>query len=266
MASVGFSPAWWNGAMKMPKRRRSVMCNPQVGDPAAQCRRRKRSVVPGRAWTTTASDRGVDDGEHRVAAGRRVIGEHHDRPAVGRDLDGAGQHALARQLGRRGRGQRRTVEAGTDAADVAGHGPRRRRPAASSASGANQSPRGPGQTPTGPSCGRGGAWSTTIGVPGSGPIGQREPPSITVVRPSAERESWLREPQHRRRRRCRRGRRGSPTGRPAAGPTSTVVAGRERGRRQVGRGRHDRRCRRADAEPAERLEHGSVGRVADAGG
>ena len=34
MASVGFSPAWWNGAMKMPKRRRSVIATPRSSTPA----------------------------------------------------------------------------------------------------------------------------------------------------------------------------------------------------------------------------------------
>ena len=116
--------------------------------PRRQCRTRKRSVVPGRAWTTAARSRRVDDGQHRVAAGRRVVGEHHDRAAVGGHLDGADQQALARAARRRPR--------------RASGGPSRRTPTRltsadtvhvvaaswSSASGTNQSTRGPGQTPT----------------------------------------------------------------------------------------------------------------------
>ena len=41
---------------------------------------------------------GVDDGDHRVAAGGRMVGQHHDRLAVGRHLDRARDQALARQL------------------------------------------------------------------------------------------------------------------------------------------------------------------------
>ena len=55
-ASVGFSPAWWNGAMKMPKRRRSVMLAHSVvryrsgaADAASgRTRRRRASGRPAR--------------------------------------------------------------------------------------------------------------------------------------------------------------------------------------------------------------------------
>ena len=53
----------------------------------------------------------VDDRHHRIAAGRRVVGEEHHRPAVRRHLDGPEHHPLARQLvgARRGAAGHRPV-------------------------------------------------------------------------------------------------------------------------------------------------------------
>ncbi len=59
---------------------------------------RNRNVVPGRAWATEGRWWGIDHSDHRVATGDRVIGEHHDRLAVGRHLDGPFDQALAGEL------------------------------------------------------------------------------------------------------------------------------------------------------------------------
>ncbi len=93
---------------------------------------------------------GVDDGDHRVAAGRRVVGQEHHRLPVRRHLHRPEHHPLAGQLVVPAPRERGSVEPQPDPVGV---GRRRRtapRTAASSASAANQSSRGPGRDPQRP--------------------------------------------------------------------------------------------------------------------
>ena len=64
----------------------------------AQRAGRKRTASPGRSWAAAGRSAGGDDGEHRIAAGHRVVGEEQHRGAVRRHLDRAGHQPLAGQL------------------------------------------------------------------------------------------------------------------------------------------------------------------------
>lgn len=66
-----------------------------------------------------------DDGEHRVAPGHRCVGAEQDRPAIGRHLQRAGQHRLARQLAAVCTLERPPIEADPDAVALAAHRPAR---------------------------------------------------------------------------------------------------------------------------------------------
>ena len=131
----------------------------------------------------------VDDGDHGIAAGDRVVGEHDDRLAVRRHLDRARDQSLRRQL----RGDARR----------SGSAPMRRTPTRSMSAptaygwpsngdqASNQSSRGPGsddQLVAAASAPR--RWRSAC--PGPAPIGRRSPAATTgPIRPSVSR---LREP------------------------------------------------------------------------
>ena len=200
-----------------------MSCTPRlVVCPRPQCRTRKRSAVPGRAWTTVARSRAVDDRQHRVAAGRRVVGQHHDRPAVGRapgwrpcSRPSLGSSSVTRRSS--GGPSRRTPTRLTSGETVYGD--------------AGQLVEGIRREPVaawpGPHADRrrsiagGGAWSTTIGVPGSAPTGSRSP-AVTGGRAEAGAGVLAARAEHGRDVDRRRGRRGSPRGSRPAGSTATV--------------------------------------------
>ena len=95
----------------------------------------------------------VDDRDHRVATGRRVVGEEHHRPAVRRHLHRAEHHPLAGQLARRSP----AAAAPPAAAARSGRSPARRCTtcgrAGRRASPATRSARGPGSSRSGPGAG-----------------------------------------------------------------------------------------------------------------
>ncbi len=133
----------------------------------------------------------MDDGEHRVAAGRRVVGQEHDRLPARRHLDGAEDHPLARQLVVADPRRWLALEAQADPVDAAptAYGAAQSR---SSASGANQSARGPGVTRSGPGSGGRGV-SSGAGGPAGAPTGSVVP-SSTRGGPTQARVSVDREP------------------------------------------------------------------------
>ena len=106
---------------------------------------RNRNVVPGRACATEGTCVGGHDGDHRVATGHRMIGQHHDRLPVGRHLDRPFDQALAEQLTDRDPLQRRAAEAGTDTVSGRADDERLRRRGGVQASLVNQSRRGPSE-------------------------------------------------------------------------------------------------------------------------
>ncbi len=183
----------------------------------------KRIVSPGRSCAASSRSASRTTASDRVAAGHRRVRPEQDRPAVRRHLHRAGQHRLARQFA--GADPRRAAAR----PGAARCGPTRAAPSSLWTSGrptrpaANQSSRGPGTTRR--TC-RGrerGAPPRRQRPPATAaPIGSRSP-GPRRRGPSPLSVSVDREPEHRRRRRCRRGRRGSVR-RPCRGVPSTISA------------------------------------------
>ena len=71
---------------------------------------RKRTSQPGRACAQPSMSPSLDDGDHGVAAGGRVVGQEDERLAVGRHLDRPQHQALAGSSRGHGPREGRTLE------------------------------------------------------------------------------------------------------------------------------------------------------------
>ena len=116
----------------------------------------------------------MDDGDDRIAAGGRVVGEQHHRVAVGRHLNRARGRGLRWEGRRVIRRPSRTPDKRTPTRldSVTVHTLTTKR---SKLTGSNQSSRGPGPTLAVSRGRRVGAWSTASCDSGSGPIDSTSP-------------------------------------------------------------------------------------------
>ena len=158
-------------------------------------RRRNRSRA---AWPRLGDDRQgasrVDDGEHRVAASGRVVGQHDDRsPSGGTCTAPVSTPSLAssRSTARARAGPSRRAPTRLTSPDTIHARPS----AARACPPRTTSIRGPGHRPTGPVCGRRGAWSTTTGGARVGSDRQR-PAGDDRRRPEPRARVLAARPQH----------------------------------------------------------------------
>ena len=191
-----------------------------------------------------------DDGEHRVAAGHRMVGEEQHGRAVRRHLDRARHQPLAGQLvvvrARRSRGPAsRSPTRSLSAADRPPRAdqrrPRRRDQPVAARAGQHAQHRAR------PRRRRPGRRRRTARRPRRSPTGSRSP-AASGARPEPRQRVGAARAEHRRRRRCRRGPRGRCAARPAGVPSASTPPGAARASGAFDRQRpRRRRCTGAGA-------------------